>query len=75
MKNDIPKSAKLFGNVILLLVIADRVGLIGGCLYSASHSEIHAAAIASVGISQWPRGESPQLPILGPSGKQLRLNC
>ena len=33
------------------------------------------APSASVGMRQSPRGESEQLPTLGPSGRQLRLNC
>ena len=33
------------------------------------------APSASVGMCQSPRGDSVQLPTLGPSGMQLRLNC
>ena len=33
------------------------------------------AAQASLGIRQSPRGERVTLPTLGPSGRQLRLNC
>ena len=42
-----------------------------GQLNPASQS----AAAASLGIRQSPRGERVTLPTLGPSGRQLRLNC
>ena len=35
----------------------------------------HEAEEASEGMRQSPRGESEQEPTLGPSGRQLRLNC
>ena len=43
--------------------------------YSFSKSASQTAAEASDGIRQSPRGESVTDPTLGPSGKQLRLNC
>lgn len=46
-----------------------------GCAQSSSSSFIHRAEQASLGMRQSPRGESETLPTLGPSGKQLRLNC
>ncbi len=45
----------------------------GYCRSSSSRS--HRAAEASLGIRQSPRGERVTEPTLGPSGRQLRLNC
>ena len=39
------------------------------------HSSSQAVEQASLGMRQSPRGLSEQLPTLGPSGRQLRLNC
>ncbi len=41
--------------------------------FSASCNQI--VDVASLGIRQSPRGLRLTLPTLGPSGKQLRLNC
>lgn len=38
-------------------------------------SSIQAATSASLGMRQSPRGERLTDPTLGPSGRQLRLNC
>ena len=46
----------------------------GGYCRSSSSSS-HRAAEASLGIRQSPRGERVTEPTLGPSGRQLRLNC
>ena len=43
--------------------------------YSSFKSSSHAAADASDGMRQSPRGLSEQVPTFGPSGKQERLNC
>ena len=46
--------------------------------YSAlrfSRSFCHSVTQASLGILQSPLGERVTLPTLGPSGRQLRLNC
>lgn len=43
--------------------------------YRFSHSSIHSLDEASLGMRQSPRGLRQQLPTLGPSGRQLRLNC
>ena len=43
--------------------------------YRLSSSCIQRDALASLGIRQSPRGERETLPTLGPSGRQLRLNC
>ena len=43
--------------------------------YSCSARAIQRAAEASLGMRQSPRGERVTLPTLGPSGRQLRLNC
>lgn len=40
-----------------------------------STSRIQLSTMASVGIRQSPRGDRLTLPTLGPSGRQLRLNC
>ncbi len=40
-----------------------------------SNSLSHASAHASDGILRSPRGDSATEPILGPSGRQERLNC
>ena len=42
---------------------------------SCSSSASQRVAQASLGIRQSPRGERVTLPTLGPSGRQLRLNC
>ena len=42
---------------------------------SASASATHSAALASLGMRQSPRGDNVTEPTLGPSGRQLRLNC
>ena len=49
--------------------------LIWGQACKLLHSSIHATADASLGIRQSPRGLRLQLPTLGPSGRQERLNC
>lgn len=38
-------------------------------------SATHSAALASLGMRQSPRGDNVTEPTLGPSGRQLRLNC
>ena len=43
--------------------------------YNASHSLSQAVLEASLGMRQSPRGDREQLPTLGPSGRQERLNC
>ncbi len=43
--------------------------------YRFSNSLSHKVAQASDGIRQSPRGDKLTLPTLGPSGRQLRLNC
>ena len=43
--------------------------------YSSFKSSSHAAADASDGMRQSPRGLSEHVPTFGPSGKQERLNC
>ena len=43
--------------------------------FSVSSSCCHRVHFASLGIIQAPRGEKQIEPILGPSGRQLRLNC
>ena len=48
---------------------------VGENAYSFSSSACHTAAWASEGIRQSPRGDTATLPTLGPSGRQLRLNC
>ena len=52
---------------------AERPSNGGYCRSSSSRS--HRAAEASLGIRQSPRGERVTEPTLGPSGRQLRLNC
>ena len=49
--------------------------LLSSVYSSVSSSACHSAAEASLGIRQSPRGESAAEPTLGPSGRQLRLNC
>ena len=49
--------------------------LLSSAYSSVSSSACHSAALASLGIRQSPRGESAAEPTLGPSGRQLRLNC
>ena len=44
-------------------------------LYSSSNSFSHISESASDGILQSERGERVIVPILGPSGRQERLNC
>ena len=41
----------------------------------SSSSSCHSAATASDGIRQSPRGDRATEPTLGPSARQLRLNC
>ena len=43
--------------------------------YSVSSSVCHSVHWASLGIRQSPRGDRATVPTLGPSGRQLRLNC
>ena len=43
--------------------------------YSVSSSVCHNVHWASLGIRQSPRGDMATVPTLGPSGRQLRLNC
>ena len=50
-------------------------GILSGSLYKFSSSSIHREATASLGIRQSPRGLRATEPTLGPSGRQLRLNC
>ena len=47
------------------------------CAYAVrlSISSSHNAALASLGMRQSPRGLTLTEPTLGPSGRQLRLNC
>ena len=59
-----------FSSSFLCRFIEDHP-LRGICSSSASQR----AAAASLGIRQSPRGERVTLPTLGPSGRQLRLNC
>ena len=50
-------------------------GILSGNPYKFSSSSIHREATASLGIRQSPRGLRATEPTLGPSGRQLRLNC
>ena len=51
-------------------------GAVRGCYASsASTWSSQSAAEASLGMRQSPRGLTLTLPTLGPSGRQLRLNC
>ena len=61
-------------------IVAKRAGMIlskfGYTEHEIELAEIAgSAAAASLGIRQSPRGERVTLPTLGPSGRQLRLNC
>ena len=42
---------------------------------SPSSSRCHSVQAASLGMRRSPRGLTATLPTLGPSGRQLRLNC
>ena len=45
------------------------------CLFFQLTFSCHIDEDASEGIRQSPRGDSPTLPTLGPSGIHERLNC
>lgn len=47
----------------------------GAYAFRLSTSSSHNAALASLGMRQSPRGLTLTDPTLGPSGRQLRLNC
>ena len=49
--------------------------LLSPAYFSVSNSACHSAHFASLGIRQSPRGDRATEPTLGPSGRQLRLNC
>ena len=64
---------KMVGCFIVLLCLTET-----NCcesVYKPSHSLSHRVLQASLGMRQSPRGERLMLPTLGPSGRQLRLNC
>ena len=45
------------------------------CYPSPSSSRCHSVQTASLGMRRSPRGLTATVPTLGPSGRQLRLNC
>ena len=59
----------------ILLSLTDYLEMCIRDSYRASSSCNQRSAQASEGMRQSPRGDRETEPILGPSGRQLRLNC